>query len=276
MNMSQAGLDKLTKPWEEYVGHPYDDKAGKVRINGHWQYPEWRGGPARGTVTIGYGHTDAAGAPMIVPGMRLTEAQADELLLHDMAPCVAMVNRALKVKVSQHTFDAIADLTFNCPSALRNVAAYINAGNKSGAAHIMLQYINSKGERMEGLVHRRTAEIAWMNTPDSPDEAAATVISPKAERTPPPKTMAASKTGAAAVATASGAAGSVIAGIQAANEAAAPVKEARDNLTDLGLMEHLVRFAHSPKALIIGGCIVIALCAFIWLDRRYKLLNFHV
>jgi lysozyme len=281
MQMSQAGLDKLTKPWEEFVGYVYDDKRPKEHIDGKWQYPEWKGGPVRGTLTIFWGHTDAAGVPKIVQGMRGDEAQGEAVLMHDIAPCVARVNRFLKVQVSQHVFDAIVDLDFNCPSATAHICGLINAGNRAGAERAMMQYINSRGERMEGLVHRRTAEIAWMNTPDDPDVAAATVISPKAEREPAPSSMATSKTGSAAIATASAGAGSVIAGLQAANDAADVVKtsghhinEVRDTIGTAGLLDHVL--AHSSAALIIGGCIVIALAVFIWLDRRYRLVNFHV
>ena len=282
MKMSQEGLDKLTKPWEEYVAYPYSDMEPKRRIDGRWQYPEWTGSPQRGTVTIGYGHTDSD-SPKIVPGMRLTEPEADAMLLNDMTSYENIVNRYLKVKVSQHVYDGLTDLCFNCPSAIPHVVGLINAGNKTGAERAMMLYINSKGIRMEGLVHRRTAEIAWMNTPDSPDEAASTIISPKAELESPPKTMATSKTGAAAIATASAGAGAVVAGIDAANNAADVLKtaghhvnDARDALGDLGFMEHLIRFVHSPAALIVSGCVVVGLCVFIWLNRRNHLITFHV
>jgi len=277
MKMSQEGLDKLTKPWEELILWPYDDKVAKRRNSetGRFEQPEYKGGPLRGTLTQGYGHTNSDD-PKIVLGSRWTVAEANEILLKDMGRYEAIVNRYLKVKVSQHVYDGLVDLCFNCPSAIPHVVGLINAGNKAAAERAMMQYIYSKGERMEGLVHRRTAEIAFMNTPDDPEEAASTIISPKAEREPAPKTMAQSKTGSAAIATASAGAGSVIAGIQAANDAAAPIKEARDNINDLGLMEHLIRFAHSPKALIIVGCFVLALAVFVFLDRKYKLTEFHV
>lgn len=284
MKMSQEGLDRLTKPWEEYCAWPYDDKLAKRRnpATGRYELPEYKGGGLAGTLTQGYGHTDSD-EPKIVLGSRWTEAEADEILLKDMVRYEVIVNRYLKVNVSQHVYDGLVDLCFNCPSAIPHVVGLINAGNKRGAENAMMQYVMSRGEYMVGLTHRRTAEVAWMNTPDSPDEAEATIISPKAEREPAPKTMAHSKTGAAAVATASAGAGSVVAGIQAANDAADVVKtaghhlnEARDTLADAGFFDHVVRFAHSPSALIVGGCIVVALAVFVWADRRWKLVHFHV
>src|ERR1700744_5974898 len=97
---SDAARDKLTKPWEETVLYVYDDKRGKI----HGHYVEWDGGAVRGTLTIGAGHTDAAGAPKIVQGMRITAEQSDEILSHDIEPCVAAVNRLLKIEVTQHQF----------------------------------------------------------------------------------------------------------------------------------------------------------------------------
>jgi hypothetical protein len=57
MHMSQLALDRLTKPWEEFVGYPYDDKVPKRLHPGETRrrYPEWTGGPVRGTITIGFG-----------------------------------------------------------------------------------------------------------------------------------------------------------------------------------------------------------------------------
>jgi GH24 family phage-related lysozyme (muramidase) len=196
MQMSESGLVKLTEPWEEFVAYPYDDLMGKVRgADGKLAYREWKGGPLRGTLTIGFGHTNAAG-PMrytngsaavsiarISPGLRLTEDQARQILLNDMAPVERMVDRALKVSVSQHQYDSVCDLTFNCPSALPHVSRLINAGNWPAAERVMLEYVLSKGQRLNGLVRRRAAEIAWANTHDIPEVAEAEP-SPKSQKPP--------------------------------------------------------------------------------------------
>jgi lysozyme len=282
MRMSMEGLAKLTKPWEEFVAFPYDDKVPPRIVSGRREYVEWDGGPLRGTLTIGYGHTDAAGEPKIKAGMRLTESEACAVLDRDIAPCERMVSAALKVEVTQHQFDALVDLTFNCPSALKHVASLVNAGNWPGAERVLLQYVNSKGERMVGLVHRRNAEIAWANTPDAvtsvalPTAAASPapeIISPKAEQAPPPKPITQSKTAAASITVA---AGGVVAAVQAANEAAAPIKELKQNLADLGVLDQLAALAHSPMLAGAIGIATIALGAFIFIDRRSKLNKDHV
>jgi lysozyme len=172
MKMSAEGRAKLTEPWEECVLYVYDDKVPKRRgPDGKLAYPEWDGGSVRGTLTVGFGHTDAAGGLKIEKGLRLNREEADDLLSADLAPCDRRANAALKVPVTQHVYDGVADLDFNCPSAIPHVAGLINAGNIPAAQKAMLQYIYSRGERMNGLVNRRNAEIKWMNTPDDPEEA---------------------------------------------------------------------------------------------------------
>lgn len=270
--ISAAARAKLTEPWEECVLYVYDDKVPKRRIGGHLQYPEWDGGAVRGTLTIGFGHTDAAGGLHITQGLRITREQADELLSQDLAPCERRVNSALRVAVTQHQFDTLVDVDFNCPSALPHCASLVNAGRAGEVPRVLLQYTHSHGEFMPGLVNRRNAEIAWWNTPDDPDEAdAQEVFSPKAERNPAPKSMASSKTGSAAVTIG---AGGAVAALQAANDAAEPIKAAKQNLVELGLFDQLVAALHSPAFLI--GIGVVALAVFVWFDRRAKLRSDHV
>lgn len=282
MRMSMEGLNKLTKPWEEFVAYPYDDKVAPQIHAGKRVYFEYEGGPVRGTITQGYGHTDAAGAPKIEVGHCWTEEYADQVLLDDMAPCERMVNAALHVAVTQHQFDTLCDITFNCPSALPHLASLINAGNWPAAERLMLQFVYSKGERMVGLVHRRNAEIAWANTPDEvsdvtlPTASAAPtgeIFSPKAEREPQPKPTVQSKQ---VVAGGTVGAGGLYWIIDKLNQAAAPLEEAKGHLETLGLFDQFVKLAHSPMAGVAIGVAIIGLAVFIVLDRRSKLINDHV
>ena len=262
---------KLTEPWEECVPYVYDD----MRPKEHGRYVEWDGGEVRGTLTIGFGHTDAAGAPEITAGLRITREQADQILSDDLAPCVRAVNRLLKVEVTQHQFDMLCDTYFNCPVASVAAIKLFNAGNASAVPAKLMQYTCSKGEHMAGLVHRRSAEIAWGATPDhldGPEPPHPDLIhSPKAERNPPPKSMAASKSGAAAATTATA---SIAIAANAANEALEPIKQVKGSLQELGLFDHLALLAHNPTILMCAA--VAGLAAFIWFDRRSKLVHDHV
>ena len=55
-----------------------------------------------GVWTVGYGHT----GPDVRAGWTITEAQAETLLLSDLADAIACVNRAVTVEISQRQFDA--------------------------------------------------------------------------------------------------------------------------------------------------------------------------
>jgi GH24 family phage-related lysozyme (muramidase) len=270
---SAAARQRLTEPWEECVLYVYDDKRPKLHSTG--RYPEWDGGAVLGTLTTGFGHTNAAGGLRIVKGLRLTREQADDLLSADLAPCVRAINRLLTVEVTQHQFDQLVDTYFNCPKAAIEASKLYNAGQGGKVPAKLLQYTFSKGEHMEGLTHRRTAEIAWGNTPDhleappAPDPAI--VFSPKAERNPPPFTMLQSKTGTAALTLGSGA---LAEAAKSANEALEPIKQIKGSLDELGLFDHLSLLAQNPTVLMCAAAI--GLCIFIWFDRRNKLVNDHV
>ena len=280
--MSAECRARLTEPWEEFVGWVYDDKIPKRRDpqTGKLAYPEWDGGPVRGTLTIGFGHTDAAGGLKISQGLRITKSQGDDLLSADLAPCETHVNALLKVPVTQHQADAIYDTYFNCPTAAIAAIKLINAGNIQAVPAKLLQYTYSKGEHMDGLTHRRTAEIAWFNTPDHVEAPAAPhpdiVFCPKGERNPPPKPATQSK----AITAGSGvAAGGVITAIEAANQAAAPIEEAKGHILNIGgdnLLSRFADFAHSPAFGLIVAGVIVALGGFLIFDRWTKLRNDHV
>ena len=147
----------LVKSFESFVAWPYDDLLPPVK----GVYREWKGGPLRGTATIGYGHTDAAKHPLKVqPGIRLTEQEALEILDVDMDECEEAVRRLVKVQITQGMFDALCSFTFNCgPGALQNIAARLNRGDYAAARSALGLYIKSKGQTLRGLVRRRAAEI---------------------------------------------------------------------------------------------------------------------
>jgi len=52
------------------------------------------------------------------------------------------------------------------------------------------------------------------------------------------------------------------------------VIEAKGSLEQLGLLDHLEKLAHNPTVWL--GAVIIALCVFIWWDRRHKLVDDHV
>ena len=265
----------LIEQWEEFVPYVYDDKIRKRHINGKLQYPEWDGSNPVGTLTIGYGHTDAAGYPKIKQGMRITKEQADEILADDIAPCEADVRRLVKVPLTQHQFDALVSFCFNCGAGnLKKLIVRLNQGDYDDIPRRMMQYVTSKGERMQGLVNRRAAEIKLWNTPDDPhEEEAHGNSSPQGGENDPPKSIIESKTGNASIGIGLG--GASVA-VSAFNEAAEPVKEAIGNVKDLGVMDYFVHISRNPRLLLVVAVVLILLAVFIWWDRRRKLTQEHV
>lgn len=113
---------------------------------------------AVGVLTIGYGSTGAH----VKPGMVITEARAESLLLEDLARFEAAVRKLCPV-TTQGQFDAMVSLSFNVGerafegSTLRRLH---NAGNYVGAAAEFARWRFAGGKELPGLVKRRAAERA--------------------------------------------------------------------------------------------------------------------
>ncbi|NSY17278.1 glycoside hydrolase family protein [Neorhizobium sp. AL 9.2.2] len=120
-----------------------------------------------GVLTIGVGHTSAAGPPIVKKGMKITAAECDEILARDLAAVETDVNRLVKVPISQNQFDALVSLVFNIGgTAFRksSLLKKLNAGDVSGAGAQFLVWnkgtVNGKKVKIQGLTTRRQAERA--------------------------------------------------------------------------------------------------------------------
>ncbi len=118
-----------------------------------------------GIWTIGVGHTSAAGAPKVSSGMKITAAEADEILSRDLAVFEAAVSSAVRVNLTQNEFDALVSLAFNIGAGAFKKSTLIkklNAGDRMGAADQFLVWnkgtVNGKKVAIKGLTTRRTAE----------------------------------------------------------------------------------------------------------------------
>ncbi len=114
-------------------------------------------------LTIGVGHTSAAGAPTVTAGMSITPHQSDEILTRDLAKFEAAVNGAVKVLLAQHEFDALVSLAFNIGGgafAKSTLVKKLNAGDRAGAANAFLSWDKAGGKTLKGLTIRRQAERA--------------------------------------------------------------------------------------------------------------------
>lgn len=116
-----------------------------------------------GVWTIGYGHTIG-----VRSGDIITQKQADEYLLQDIAKYEVMVNSYFeKYHWTQNEFDALVSFAFN----VGNITGLTAAGTRSKAviAEKILLYNKAGGTTLPGLVKRRQVEHdLFLKVPEEP------------------------------------------------------------------------------------------------------------
>lgn len=179
-NINAAGLS-LVKSFESFVPFVYDDlvvgKGGK--------YPEWTGWKPKGTLTIGYGHTDDAKHPLkIEQGLRITEPEAVDILNDDLDECEDRVSRAVKVPLNDNQFAALVSFDFNTGAIFKaSFVKRLNAGDYGAVPAGLMLYVKAKGQTLRGLVRRRQAEVDLWNKP-APAPAKVPTMAPKGNVVP--------------------------------------------------------------------------------------------
>ena len=109
-----------------------------------------------GVPTIGYGTTKG-----VKMGQTITREEADRLLLEDAQRYADRITELVKVKLSQHQFDALVSFVYNVgPSAFAGstMLRLINQGLYADAARQFQRWNKAGGEVMPGLTRRRAAE----------------------------------------------------------------------------------------------------------------------
>lgn len=121
---------------------------------------------ATGTLTIGYGHTSAAGVPKVTAGMTITQDQADQMLSKDLTGFEQDITNLVKVPLNQNQFDALVSFQYNTGALGRSsILKALNKGDYQGAAGKLTLYDVSKGKVLPGLTKRRAAEKAMFLRP---------------------------------------------------------------------------------------------------------------
>lgn len=114
--------------------------------------------------TIGYGHTKTAR-----PGMKISEARAEELLRSDIAWVEKVIEKEVTVPINQNQYDALASLIFNIGGAQfkrSSVLRLLNQKNYQAAADAFLLWTKQRNKTtgkmdvLRGLVYRRNEERA--------------------------------------------------------------------------------------------------------------------
>lgn len=157
----------VTKGFESFVGYIYDDLVPPKK----GAYQRWEPGMrVLGTLTVLYGHTDAASHPLRIKdciGKTFDEAFGVEVLDVDMDECERDVNRMVKAKITKGIFRALADFDFNCGrGALENIVRRLNNGQTEEARAALDLYVYAGGTKLLGLQRRRDAEQALWDAMD--------------------------------------------------------------------------------------------------------------
>ena len=141
MRMSAAGLD-LVKEFEGLRLKAYKCPAAV-----------W---------TVGYGHTSAAGNPIVTPELVITNDEADQILERDMVQYEDGVRKFVKVELTQNQFDALVDFAYNAGvGALQKstLLKKVNAGKFDEVPAEFMKWTKGGGKELPGLVRRRRAEV---------------------------------------------------------------------------------------------------------------------
>ena len=119
--------------------------------------------------TIGYGTTARAGVGIVpVPGMVISEKQAEKYLRAAVEKFAARIDPLIKRTINENEYSAFLSLAYNIgPGAFARSSAlrYFNEGNKIKAADSILLWNKADGKVLRGLVRRRAWERNLFLTP---------------------------------------------------------------------------------------------------------------
>jgi lysozyme len=156
MKTSNVGLD-LIKFFEGKYSSPYLCSAGYV--------------------TIGYGHiikdskkralmgdTGLQEAKLLYPSV--TDKQIDKWLVEDLKNTESIVNKFIKVKLTQPQFDALVSHTFNCgvSDTLYKLINTMPVDSEALEIWWTSKYITAGGKKLNGLIKRRAVEYELFRT----------------------------------------------------------------------------------------------------------------
>lgn len=111
-----------------------------------------------GMWTIGYGHTRG-----VAYGQSITQAQAEELLLQDVAQAANAVRNLVKVELNDDQLAALTSFVFNLGAknlADSTLLRRLNEGDYECVPEQLERWVYAGGKKLPGLVRRRQAEAA--------------------------------------------------------------------------------------------------------------------
>ncbi len=123
---------------------------------------------SKGVLTIGVGHTAAAGGLAPKPGNRMTIEQAISLFASDLAKFERRVEKSVG-SLATHQNDALVSFDFNTGAiGGGSLDEKIKADDFAAAMDALQQYKKSGGVTLPGLVRRRARERAMFERAEYP------------------------------------------------------------------------------------------------------------
>ena len=149
---------------------------------------------SKGIPTVGVGHVCLPEDNLKV-GDKITHAQCDAFLAHDLAKAEAAVN-TIKAPLTQNQFDALVSFTINIGTdgfKKSSVAKYLNARNYATAAEALMNWVKPpeiKGRRRSEQKQFLTPDtISAAQSPATQDQPSIPEVKPSVSTDQPPNTQ---------------------------------------------------------------------------------------
>lgn len=112
-----------------------------------------------GVWTIGYGNTFYLDGSKILMGQKISQIEADMLLLKLLPKYEATVDRNIKISLTQNQYDALVSFCWNCGSS----QALFRLVNQKATDEVIYDwwinhYVTGGGKLLQGLINRRRKE----------------------------------------------------------------------------------------------------------------------
>ena len=260
LTTSDAGL-RLIKSFEGC-----EKKAGPRRFRAYVC-------PA-GVLTIGWGHTKAAGRPFDRDTV-WTAQQCDDVLIEDLAKFEDGVRQLVRVELEQHQFDALVSFAFNCGIGNLQKSTLLRKINKrdfDGAAREFAKWNKGNGRVMSGLTRRRAAEATLFQGAGMV-EVNARADAPMAQAVDPPakpgiiETVKESKIAqGTGVGSALGSGNEMIAAVK---DSAAQLREAKGAAEEIGLWDLASSLAQQSRFWIALAILSVGAAVIYWRWRDH-------
>ena len=112
-----------------------------------------------GVWTIAYGNTFYLDGSKILMGQKISQIEADMLLLKLLPKYEATVDRNIKISLTQNQYDALVSFCWNCGSS----QALFRLVNQKATDEVIYDwwinhYVTGGGKLLQGLINRRRKE----------------------------------------------------------------------------------------------------------------------